>query len=152
MAPRKLTTNIVAQIDAEPDLSRARALACGAIDRRAEEVRLTYLTPGSGQAMAYLRKEARAREAQAVLDGGGSLNPADWPLLAGEIGATAPDLPQVVASIIAQAEAWEAVAAQIETVRLAGKAAAMAALDHASLVAELRGALAALDPLEDPLA
>ena len=127
-------------------LDTVRADAATEIDRVAEAVRLTHLTPGAGQSAVYLRKDQRAREAKAILDGGGTLTPGDWPILDADVGITASDLPGVITVIIAQADAWETTAAQIETARLGGKAA-VAAADGAAVTAVCDTACAALQAL-----
>ncbi|SDE45713.1 hypothetical protein [Rhodospira trueperi] len=125
----------------------AQTAAAAEIDRRAEAVRLTYLTGGAAQAMTYQRKEQRAREAQAILDAGDMPATGDFPMLAAEVGITAPNLPGVVAVILTQADAWEGVAGRIEAARLSGKAAIAAAPDVPAVHTARDSALAALAAL-----
>ena len=124
-----------------------KARAAKQIDDVAETIRLTHLTPGAGQSAVYLRKDQRAREAKAILDGGGALTPGEWPILEADVGITAPDLPGVIAAITAQADAWEAMAAVIEHERLGGKSAINVAVDAAGAQAACDTACAALNAL-----
>ena len=131
------------RIDLSPSAGRAEAarrVACARIDRAAESARGRYITPGAGQAMTYLRKEAEAR---AVLAGG-------WdghsPVLAAEAEATGVDVIALAQRVVDQAEAWTLAAGRIEAARLSGKAAIRAAgLDAIDDVAA--AAIAALEAI-----
>ena len=96
-----------------------------AIDEAAETERARWITLGAGQAMTY---QAKAIEAAAI-SSDPSPDPAGYPLLAAEIGITAPDLAGVAAVVLAQHAAWTAAGAAIEAARLSGKADVTAAAD-----------------------
>ncbi|MCM5555540.1 hypothetical protein [Pleomorphomonas sp. NRK KF1] len=104
-------------------LEDLRGSAKAAVDASAETYRLTYITPGAGQAMAYQQKltEAKAYLADA------SLTAAECPHIFAEVGitgATAEAVAQVVTDMHA---AWQVKSAEIERLRLAAKAAIDAA-------------------------
>lgn len=98
-------------------LAQAKQAAIATVDGTAEYQRLQHITPGAAQAMVYLAKEAEARRflLDAAPDG------ANYALLSAEVGLTAPDLAGVAASVIAQADHWLSVAADIERIRLGAK-------------------------------
>ena len=99
------------------------------VDAAAEQTRLRYITPGTGQAMVYLAKE---EEARAVLALQGPPVAGQYPLLEADVGIGAADsvvaAAQTVATLAAQ---WRMIAAAIETTRLGAKAAITKAKDEA---------------------
>lgn len=123
-------------------LAAARVAALAAIDGAAEAARLRNITPGGGQAMTYLRKEAQAR-AYVTAGYTGSV-PA---LVQAKANAAGITVQHAADLIIATADAWEALAAQIEEAREGGKAAVGAAADVAAVVAARDATLAALAAL-----
>ncbi|MQX36805.1 hypothetical protein [Roseospira navarrensis] len=138
--------------DAHPDLmeplAAARAQATTAIDRAAEAARLTYVTPGAGQAAEYRLTAAEAAAARAVLDAGGTLAEGAYPHLDAEVRAGgAADLAEAVALVEAQAQGWSHVSADIKQVRRAGKLAVAAAEDAAAVQTARDQALTALRTL-----
>lgn len=144
------STELIARIaanraarDAERSIEQIRARAISQIEQMAEAVRLTFITPGDGQAMTYARKEARARELVSLADPALE-DPAHWPLLAAEIGTTGATLVAVAHAVIAQADAWEPVAGQIEGARLRGKADVAAAATRSDIEAARAAAITAL--------
>lgn len=109
------------------DLETLRAEARRRIDAAAEQQRLRHVTPGAGQAMTYLAKEAQARACMADE----SPDPADYPLLAatvgierhpltGEVAETVQDVAAIVLNILDQ---WMQAAAAIERARIGAKQA-----------------------------
>lgn len=78
------------------------------VNNQAEVVRCLYLTPGSGQAITYARKEDEARR----FDPGG--DPSDTPFLLAEAQATGATLADTAALVLAQADAWVTIGAMIE--------------------------------------
>ncbi len=102
------------------------------IDKEAEAERLRYITAGAGQAITYQRK---AEEARACLAAADPL-PADYPMLAAEIGITADTLIGVAEVVNAANAAWLAIGAEIEAARLGVKVA----IDAASTAEEARAA------------
>jgi hypothetical protein len=105
-----------------------------AVDDRAEALRLTLITPGSGQAMEYQEAYAQAR---AALDATGTVNVSDYPMLAATIGVdidpqggkAAADVLGVARSVKAAYEAYLMAGAAIRGVRLGAKAEIEAAGD-----------------------
>lgn len=87
-------------------------------DSRAEAERLRYITPGAGQALTYMQKSDEARRYLASSDP----VDADFPLLAAEVGITAPDIHGVATIVSAAFGQWQQIGASIEAARLGGKA------------------------------
>lgn len=77
-------------------------------------VRQRFITTAPGQEMIYLSKETEARACIAEADP----DPADYPLLAAEIGITAPDLQSVAQTVMNLAAIWRLIGAQLEQIRL----------------------------------
>lgn len=129
-----------------PSLEEVKAAALVRIDAEAEAERLQHVTPGAGQAMVYLAKEAQARACLSEVDP----DPQDYPLLACTIGIErhpitgeeATTVQEVAAIVIAVAGGWAAVAAAIEAARLGAKAAVEGA--------ETAGEIEALFPIAWP--
>lgn len=111
------------RLDLGPPLDALRAEAMAQVDAEAERLRLTLITPGAGQALVYERKRAAAER----MVGDPEPQPTDDPLLAAEVGITAPTLTGVGAAVRAIARDWIAAAAAIEAARLRAKAAIAAA-------------------------
>lgn len=111
----------------------ARTSAQTAIDAEAGAARSRYITVAPGQEATYMLKEAQARAYAAA--GYPSATVADYPMVEAESQAlhgaapTAAQIKSAADSIIAQADAWIAKAAQIERARIAGKRAVGAAVD-----------------------
>lgn len=106
-----------------PTLEELKAGARRLIDRTAEHRRLIHITPGSGQALVYLEKRREAEAALAALAnaGGQPIDPAQFPLLAAELGITASGLEAVAEAVLAAAKSWTQAAASIEGTRLKAK-------------------------------
>ena len=111
------------RFDLGPSLAALKVAAAADIDAQAERLRLTLITAGAGQALVYERKRAEAER----MVGDAEPQPADYPLLAAEVGITAPTLAEVGAAVRAMASDWIAAAATIEAVRLRAKAQIAAA-------------------------
>lgn len=111
-------------------LTQAKATAHAALAARIAAARSALITDLPGQQMIYLAKEAEARAFLA--DPAPDL--AAYPLLAAEVGLTAPD-PAALAQIwLNMALLWRNAAAALEATRLAQGAA----IDAATTVAEVR--------------
>lgn len=125
-----ITGEIIETQDAAPiiDLDAVKAMMISKIDAEAERARLAHITGGAGQAMSYLQKAA---EAKACLADAGP-DSAAYPLLAAEIGITAPTLGEVAQVVAAAHNGWTVIGAQIEALRLGAKAAVSAATDAAT--------------------
>lgn len=111
-------------------LTQAKATAHAALAARIAAARSALITDLPGQQMIYLAKEAEARAWLADP----SPDLAAYPLLAAEVGLTAPD-PATLAQIwLNMAMLWRNAAAGLEATRLA----LGAAIDAATTVAEVR--------------
>lgn len=91
-----------------------------AIDAEAERQRQRWITPGAGQAMTYL---AKVDEARALTVDPEDPNPDNYPLLAAEVGITAPTLAEVGTIVLQAYQQWLKIGAAIERVRRAAKLA-----------------------------
>ena len=110
--------------DYDLNLTVPKAAAIHAINTEAEAIRNRFITPGAGQALTYQRKEIEAR---AWSEGAAA---EDFPFLAAEAASTGMAIGEVAALVVAQADAWIAIGAQIEGLR--------------------RGALVAVEAAETP--
>jgi tail assembly chaperone E/41/14-like protein len=86
------------------------------------------------------RREAEAALAAFSVPGGQPVDPAQFPLLAAEIGITAVDLQGVAQAVTSTALAWTQVAAVIETARLKAKRD----IAEANTTAEINAILSAI--------
>lgn len=130
------TAVIPAETRATEALAEAKAQARAEITARISAARATMITTLPGQQMIYLAKEAEA--ARYIADPAPDL--ATYPMLAAEIGITAPDAWQLAQIWLAMADLWRQEAAQLEALRL-GTAAAVEA---AGTVAEVDAAMTVL--------
>jgi hypothetical protein len=110
------------------DLDLIRSASVSGIDAQAEVVRQSILTPGAGQAMTYQRKEAEARAWS--LD-----NASATPFLSAEARARGMTIADLAAEIIQLADAWVAIGAAIEGLRMGAKAALGRAANLGEIVA-----------------
>lgn len=125
------------------DLAEARAAAIARINSAADSLRRLHVTAITGQDMIYLRKEAEARAWLA--DPAPDL--AAYPLIAAEVGVTAPTAHELAQLWLNMAALWVAIAAPLETARLSGIDAVERAADPADLptiVATTEAAIAAI--------
>jgi hypothetical protein len=117
------------------DLATVKAWITLQVDSEAEAQRLKYITGGSGQAMTYAEKAAQAKAVLAATDP----QPADYPLLAAEIGITATTLLDVAAVVDTAYRQWLTIGGMIEACRLSAKkeigAAVTAEAAHAAFAA-----------------
>ena len=95
-------------------LAVAREAAVAEINAWAAQERLAYITVMPGQEMIYMAKEAEARAWLA--DPAPEM--AAYPLLAAEVGITAPDAYQLAQLWVNLATLWRVAAARIEGERL----------------------------------
>lgn len=115
-----------AVVVAEVNLVPVRDALLVKIDAEAEAIRTRFITPGAGQAMTYLRKEAEARAYAA--------DPTTAvPFLTVEAAATGTTVADLAAEVIAQANAWAVIGPQIEGARLAAKKAVKGATNIADM-------------------
>lgn len=101
----------------QPDMAAIQTDAEGVIDNQADALLAPYISLTPGRAMTYLAKEAQARQFLEAAEP----DPADYPLIAGEVGITADTAKAVAETILAMAKAWHTMGAAIESVRLAAK-------------------------------
>lgn len=87
------------------------------VNSEAETQRKKYITPGEGQAMTYTEKLAQARAFLAAT----APDPADFPMIANEIGITAPTASGVAEAVVAEYTAWATIGTAIEGVRMRTK-------------------------------
>ena len=117
------TATIPAATRAAEALAEAKAQARAEITTRISAARSAMITTLPGQQMIYLAKEAEA--ARYISDPAPDL--ATYPLLAAEIGITAPDAWQLAQIWLGMADLWRQAAAQLEALRLGTAAAVEAA-------------------------
>ena len=123
------------------DLSEAREHAKRVIDETAEQVRLKYITPGSGQAMEY---EAAAKEAERFLEG----KPGAYPMLQADVTAgLSPDLNHAALTVIGMRGQFEMLGSGIRTLRLSAKRQVDLASTQAAVAQIREQALATLATL-----
>lgn len=128
-------------------IAHARARAIAEINGAIGEERTRHITVAPGQDMLYSAKEAEAlryiaRATEGLTPGvtGPRVLPLDdFPLIAGEIGPTAPDAWQVAQLIANMAMVWRRIASGLEADRLG----AIHAVEIAASVAAVDAALAA---------
>lgn len=87
------------------------------IDQSAETERLKYITPGTGQAMTYQQKVAEAQAYKSTTNP----NLENYPILASEVGITAPTLSEVADTVLTAYRHWQQIGAMIEAIRLGAK-------------------------------
>ena len=122
-------------------LAHVQADADAAIDLKAEQVRLRYITAGAGQAGTYILKAQQADSFKAA-----GYPPASVPaLIQAEANATGSTAQQAADSIIAQRNQWVLKAAQIEQARRYGKIQVDAATTAAAVIAARDSAIASLE-------
>lgn len=125
-----VTGEITEAADSAPpiDLGAVKSFFLAKIDADAETARLAHITGGAGQAMTYSQKAAEAKACLADAEP----DAATYPLLAAEVGITAPTLGEVAQVVAAAHAGWTIIGAQIEAARLGAKAAVSAATDAAT--------------------
>lgn len=114
------------------DLAKLKAAASARVNASAEAVIGDFLTPGAGQAMTYIRKEAEAR---AWTNGA---DEAAFPILSAEASALAITVEALAAIVIAKADAWVRIGSAINALRRA----ALVAIETAETLEEIEDAQA----------
>jgi len=118
-----------------PDMPAIQASAEATIDAQADALLAPYMTLTPGRAMTYMAKEAQATAFMAAENP----DPADFPLISGEVGITGDTAQAVAETILAMSRAWHAMGAAIETVRLAAKKQVLEAQTPEAVQAVLDG-------------
>lgn len=113
------------------DLDVIRAYLTAKVDRDAEQVRLRFVTPGSGQGMTYLAKEAEARAY--LLDSSTPI-----PFIEEEALQTDASIGDTIANVLLNADAWKPIGAKIEGKRRGAKVR----IDRAASLGEIVAAAA----------
>lgn len=117
------------KVDLNPDLETYRREMLAKVDREAEAFRNQFITPGSGQAMVYMVKEAEARAYTA--------DPAaPAPHIAAEATARGTTPAETAQLVIDTADDWRQLSAAIEGQRQASKVA----ITDAETIADIRAA------------
>ncbi|HEY9081352.1 hypothetical protein [Magnetovibrio sp.] len=127
-----------------PALAEVQADAKRTIDAQAEAARLSYITPGDGQAMSYREKSDQARECLAAHTPASPPAPGVYVLLDSEVGimknadtTITADAYEVAVVVEATRQAWLAVEATINRTRVQAKADIAAATTEAEIDAVL---------------
>lgn len=124
---------ITAEARASAALEAAKAEARVTLAAAVTAARATLITDLPGQSMIYLAKEAEA--ARWAADPAPDL--ADYPLIAAEIGITAPDGASLAQIWLNLAALWRSAAADLEALRRTTRAA----IDAATTVEEVEAAV-----------
>jgi hypothetical protein len=122
----------VAQFDDWINPNALRDEAASAVDIAAEAARQRYVTPGAGQALTYQEKVAQAQAYQAA---GAPEDPAPWPFIVADATAFGITPAAAATAILSAREAWIAIGAQIEGIRLLAKRLIAAAETTSALTA-----------------
>ena len=113
------------------DLEKRRGDVMSALNRSIQQQRTAFVTDLPGQDMIYLRKEDEGRQYIALATEPETLD--DFPMIAAEVGITAPTAYQVAVIWVQLASMWVAAAAQLEHYRLSTGAEIAAAADFDAL-------------------
>ncbi|MCJ2102466.1 hypothetical protein [Methylobacterium sp. E-046] len=130
-------------------LPRLKADLKAQIDARAEALRLTLITPGSGQAMEYQEAYAEAVQVDAAVKAnpGATFDPPAYPMLAASLGydddpltgGPTTDIAGEARAVLAAYDSYQRAGAAIRGARLAAKAAVEAETDTRGAQAVLGG-------------
>lgn len=105
-------------------LEEFREWALKYVDNAAEQARLLHITGGSGQAAVYILKRDEANRFNSIYTNpelAEEADPDDWPMIAAEVGITAPTLYETAVIIMNVANNYVQMAARIENIRLGAK-------------------------------
>jgi hypothetical protein len=128
------------------DIDLLKTESCAAIDQAASDASARYITVGAGQEARYLLKQQQALLCQTILADEGDPTK-QCPMIVQEAAATGQTVEQTAQTIVDQAAAWLAVAAQIEAARIGGKQAVQTATDNVAVIIERDAALAELEAI-----
>lgn len=127
---------ITADARAAEALAQAKAAASAELAARIEAARTALITDLPGQSMIYMAKEAEARAFLAEPEP----DMANYPMLAAEVGITAPDAETLAQIWLNMAAIWRNAAAQLEALRLS----TAAAIEAAATPTQVAAAMAAI--------
>jgi len=116
-------------INMQAEIAAVREQHLAKIDREAEATRGQYITLGSGQAMVYQQKLLEAR----LVTADPEIEPNEIPHVVMEAMDEGVTVAAKAAEIIATADAWTFISAEIERRRLSAKRAVRAAQDLADV-------------------
>lgn len=125
-------------------LATLRSQACDKVDQAAGAARSRYLTVAPGQEATYIAKELSARAYKAA---GYPSDTTAYPWIAAESVATGATPTVAADNIIATADAWAAIGAQIEEIRISGKALINTKMNQNTINTALATILAQLDAI-----
>ncbi|TPJ51657.1 MULTISPECIES: hypothetical protein [unclassified Mesorhizobium] len=111
------------------NLTPLRAAAVEKIDNSAGEVRKLFITSVPGQEMVYQQKRVEAELLMAQLD----ISPSEIPHITAEAALNGITPYDQAVIVLTMSEQWTAISAQIETMRLAAKAAVAQATNPAAI-------------------
>lgn len=117
------TDTVIAEPTRTDDVASAQTAAYAAINAKAETLRGTVMTLGSGQATTYALKLAEAVALLADADP----TEEEYPLIYAEVGITAATASEVAMAVQTAAETVNTFLKSVEKVRMAGKKAVAAA-------------------------
>lgn len=129
-------------------LAERRRLAIAMVQERVGTARRRYITAIPGQEMIY-----QAKEGEAIRYVAASPEPADltdYPMLAAEVGITAPTAHELAQVWLGMAHLWRQVAAVLEAARLTANADIAAAPSIAAIAAILDTLQAQIAALQTP--
>lgn len=132
-------------VESAQEVAAAKASALHSLSDSVSAARRRFITSIPGQEMIYLAKQEEARRYLAESPAPVSL--AAYPLIAAEVGITAPTAYQLAVIWLFMADAWTAAAAQIEGIRLNAASSIQAATTVSAALAALDQAKAALDQI-----
>lgn len=115
------------------DLGTLRAWALAEIDRLAEEIRQTEITPGDGQMLVYEDKRNEAQEVDEKRAVIATLDAADYPLLQVDMTVDGLTLEEAADQVLARYAAWKAMAAAIEQIRRTQKELVKASISSSEI-------------------
>lgn len=116
-------------------LASMKAAAQAAVSEDAESIRMRFITPGAGKALAYQEKAAQARAFLADV----SPTQAKYPLIYAEVGITAENATAVATVIDGKYQQFRAIEAAIARVELGARKAIRDAAREEDVRAVLAG-------------
>lgn len=123
-------------------IAQAKTAAKARIDAAAGRVRARYLTVAPGQEATY---QAKAAEADAYVSAGRPADTSAYPILTAEAQARGIDVSQLADLVRETRDQWVQLAAVVEALRIGGKLAVDAAVDHDAVEAAAAQAEAGLE-------
>lgn len=130
------------QLPPPPPLDQVKAAAKARIDAAAGRARARYITVAPGQEATY---QAKAAEADAYVAAGRPANESPYPILTAEAQARGITVSQLADLVRETRDQWMQFAAVVEALRIGGKLAVDAAVDHAAVEAAVAQAEAGLE-------